>query len=264
MGCRGRRGAGARGSGERPPASTGEPPGWVAAGSGRREGRAWRGDGGGGDGNLFGWLRGTTRGFTSSQSNFGAVVQDGRAAARGGPGGRGLRGGRGPAGPRRGPASVERGEDGGPGGRKRGPAGRGGQVRAWAGRAGGRRDAGPRVLPAQAELAGGRVRGGGGSLGVGAPSSRRESVCWPARGRSRELGAPASRRTPARRRPQNFLRLAVSPGVGGRGRGGQVPWAVAAPRGGLPAVWTRRGSAWGLRQRCWAQAAPLGRGGYRW
>lgn len=244
------RGRAARGSGR----LQGEPP---AGGRGRREGRAWRGAAAGME-TCFGWLRGTTRGFTSSQSNFGAAVQDGRAAARSGLG-RGARaaGRRGPA---RGPPSV-RGRRAGRAAGGSGAPPRGAEGKCGRG-PGGLGDACPRVLPAQAGGAG--ERGGEGSLRVGAPSSRREKVCRPARGRPRELGAPASRGTPARRRPQNFFETCCVPGGGGRGRRGQVPWAVAVPRGGLSAAWTRRGAERGLRQRCWARVAWLGRGRYRW
>lgn len=136
------RGRGARGSGR----FHGEPP---AGGRGRRVAGGTRvAGGGGGDGNLFGWLRGTTRGFTSSQSNFVAVVQDCRAAARGGPGvgaGCGVLGSGGTAagpperGARRGRrAGRAAGGSGAPPGAE-GKCGRG---------PGGLRDAGPRVPPA--------------------------------------------------------------------------------------------------------------------
>lgn len=201
----------------------------------------------------FGWLRGTTRGFTSSQSNFGAAVPDGRAAARGGLG-RGARatGCRGPPG---GPPSVGRGEGGGPGAR-RAEAGPRGARRASAGV--GRAGWGTRVRGFSRRRPAGRAgeRSGEGSLGVGhrVPGGRK---CAGPRGVGR--GSLALLPLAAHRLgggPRTFLRLAVSPGAVAAGAEGRSrgPWRRREE--GCP----RRGSGAGRKGGCGRDAGrePLG------
>lgn len=201
----------------------------------------------------FGWLRGTTRGFTSSQSNFGAAVPDGRAAARGGLG-RGARaaGCRGsPGGPRA--WGEERAAGRARGGRKRGPAGRGGQVRAWAGRAGGRVSAGS----PGAGRRGGRASGAAREVwewGHRVPGGRK---CAGPRGVGR--GSLALLPLAAHRLgggPRTFLRLAVSPGAVAAGAEGRSrgPWRRREE--GCP----RRGRGAGRKGGCGRDAGrePLG------
>lgn len=240
------RGRAARGSGR----LHGEPP---AGGRGRREGRAWRGVAAGME-TCFGWLRVTTRGFTSSQSNFGAAVQDRRAAARGGLGhGARAAGCRDPAG---GPPSVGRGEGGGPGAR-RAEAGPHGARRASAGV--GRAGWGTRVRWFSRRRPAGRAgeRGGEGSLRVGgAEFPEGESV--PARAGS-AAGSLALLPLAAHRLgggPRTFLRLAVSPGAVAAGAEGRSrePWRRREE--GCP----RRGCVAGRKGGCGRDAGrePLG------